>query len=107
MPAPAATPPRFLHVGSCAPLGRGLYSFALAPDGGLQPLGLTPNAGSPSAVLADTGRRLVYAAEEGSHHIAVYAQDDTGSLRLLQREPSGGLGPCQLGLAANRLWAAH
>jgi 6-phosphogluconolactonase len=30
MPATAATPsPRFLHVGTYAPLGQGLYSFAI------------------------------------------------------------------------------
>ncbi|MBW8845177.1 MAG: lactonase family protein [Burkholderiales bacterium] len=106
MPATAATPsPGFLHVGSYAPLGQGLYSFAIAADGELQPLGLTPNANSPTWLATD-GRR-VYAAEEGRDHVAVYAQDSAGSLELLQRLPSGGKGPVHLSLSAGRLWVAH
>lgn len=107
MPATAAPPlpPRFLHVGSYAPLGQGLYGFAIAADGSLRPLGLTPNANSPSWLVA--GGQRVYAAEEGGDHIAVYAPDGTGALRLLQRQPSGGQGPVHLSLAAGRLWATH
>jgi 6-phosphogluconolactonase len=106
MPATAATPsPRFLHVGTYAPLGQGLYSFAIAADGGLKPLGLTPNANSPSW-LAASGH-LVYAAEEGGNHVAVYAQDDAGRLSLLQREPSGGRSPAHLSLSAGHVWVAH
>ena len=105
MPALAATPSRFLHVGSYAPLGRGLYSFAIAANGELKPLGITPNAGSPSWLATD-GQR-VYAAEEGGDHVAVYAQDDAGALTLLQREPSGGRSPAQLSLSAGRAWVAH
>lgn len=105
MPALAATPLRFLHVGTYAPLGQGLYSFAIAADGALKPLGITPNAGSPSWLLAADGR--IYAAEEGADHMAVYAQDDAGALRLLQREPSGGHGPVHLSLSAGRVWVAH
>lgn len=107
MPATAAPPtsPRFLHVGTYAPLGQGLYSFAIAPDGGLQPLGLAPSAHSPSWLATD-GRR-VYAAEEGADQIAVYAPDERGTLQLLQRQPSGGRGPVQLSLSAGHAWVAH
>lgn len=106
MPATAApSTPRFLHVGSYAPLGQGLYSFGIAPDGGLTPLGLTPNANSPSWLAARD--QLVYAAEEGGDHVAVYAQDPAGDLQLLQRQASGGKGPVHLGLGAGRLWVAH
>ncbi|MEO6281299.1 beta-propeller fold lactonase family protein [Roseateles sp.] len=105
MPAFAAAPPRFLHVGTYAPLGQGVYSFAIAADGALKPLCVTANAGSPSWLLAANGR--VYAAEEGAHHVAVYAQDDAGRLSLLQREPSGGHSPAQLSLSAGRVWVAH
>lgn len=106
-PALAATStPRFLHVGSYAPAGQGIYSFAIAADGALKPLAVTPNAGSPSRLLADPARQLVYAAEEGANHVAVYAHAD-GALTLLQREPSGGTSPCHLTLGAGRLWAAH
>ncbi|MFG6432698.1 lactonase family protein [Roseateles sp. LYH14W] len=106
MPALAATPsPRFLHVGTYAPLGQGIYSFAIGARGELKPLGVTPNAGSPSWLATD-GQR-VYVAEEGSSHVAVYAQDATGSLTLLQREPSGGQGPVHLSLGAGRVWVAH
>lgn len=79
MPSPAS--PRFLHVGTYAPQGQGIYSFAIAADGGLRPLGVTPNAGSPSWLVAHAGR--VYTAEEGAHHVAVYTQDDAGALALL------------------------
>ena len=105
MPALAATPTRFLHVGTYAPLGQGIYSFAIGADGALQALGVTPNAGSPSWLASD-GQR-VYAAEEGSSHVAVYGQDGAGALNLLQREPSGGQGPVHLSLGAGRVWVAH
>lgn len=105
MPALAATPPRFLHVGTYAPLGLGLYSFALGADGQLKPLAVTPNANSPSWLATD-GRR-VYAAEEGGDHVAVYTQDGAGKLELLQRLPSGGRSPCQLSLSHGRAWVAH
>jgi len=106
MPAAATPPsPRFLHVGSYAPLGQGIYSFAIAADGGLKPLGVTANAHSPSWLAAHEGR--VYAAEEGGDHVAVYAQDDNGQLQLLQRQASGGSGPAHLSLAAGRVWVAH
>lgn len=105
MPALAATPPRFLHVGTYAPLGLGLYSFAIGADGALKPLGVTPNAGSPSWLATD-GQRI-YATEEGANHIAVYTQDPAGSLSLLQREPSGGRSPCHLSLSAGHAWVAH
>lgn len=107
MPATATTPPppRFLHVGTYAPLGQGLYSFAIAADGSLKPLGVTANANSPSW-LAASGPHL-YAAEEGGDHVAVYAQDDSGRLELLQRTPSGGHGPAHLSLSAGRAWVAH
>ena len=108
MPAATAAPPspaRFLHVGTYAPLGQGLYSFAIAADGGLRPLGVTANANSPSWLTAHGGR--VYAAEEGGDHVAVYTQGPAGSLQLLQRQPSGGKGPVHCSVAAGRLWVAH
>ncbi|MGM9485308.1 lactonase family protein [Roseateles sp. NT4] len=107
MPATAATPssPRFLHVGTYAPLGQGIYSFAIATDGSLKPLGLTANANSPSWLAAHD--RHVYAAEEGGDHVAVYAQDGTGRLELLQRTPSGGRSPAQLSISAGHAWVAH
>jgi 6-phosphogluconolactonase len=106
MPAFAApSSPRFLHVGTYAPAGQGLYSFAIGTDGTLKPLGLTPNANSPSWLATDGGR--VYAAEEGGDHVAVYTQDDGGRLTPLQRVPSGGRGPVHLSAAAGRLWVAH
>lgn len=105
MPALAAPARRFLHVGTYAPLGQGLYSFAIGTGGALRPLGLTPNAHSPSWLATD-GRR-VYAVEEGGDHVVVYEQDAAGRLELLQRTPSGGRSPCQLSLSAGRAWVAH
>jgi 6-phosphogluconolactonase len=105
MPALAASPARFLHVGTYAPLGQGLYSFAIAADGALKPGAVTSNAGSPTWLATD-GQR-VYAAEEGGSHVAVYVQDARGRLTLLQREPSGGQGPVHLSLDAACVWVAH
>ena len=105
--ASAATPdrPRVLHVGTYAPLGQGIYSFAVAADGSLRPLGVTANAHSPSWLTAHGGH--VYAAEEGSSHVAVYAHGADGRLTLLQLEPSGGTGPAHLGLGAGCVWVAN
>lgn len=100
-----ALQPRFLHVGTYAPLGQGVYSFALAPDGSLRPLAVTANAHSPSW-LAARGR-LLYAAEESGDHVAVYQQDDAGALSLLQRRPSGGRGPAHLSVGEHAVWVAH
>ncbi|MBI3347463.1 MAG: lactonase family protein [Burkholderiales bacterium] len=103
--AAATVTARFLHVGTYAPLGQGVYSFAIAADGTLTPLGLTPNANSPSWLAADGHR--VYAAEEGGDHVAVYTQDAAGRLELLQRTPSGGRSPAHLSVSAGQVWVAH
>ncbi|MFT7722862.1 MAG: beta-propeller fold lactonase family protein [Roseateles sp.] len=103
--APPPPRPRVLHVGSYAPPGRGIYSFAIGPGGALAPLAVTPNANSPSWLLAHGGR--VYAAEEAADHVAVYAPDAAGRLQLLQRQPSGGQGPAHMAVGAGRLWVAH
>lgn len=107
MPSTMAAPstPRFLHVGTYAPQGQGIYSFAIDTDGALTPAGLTPNANSPSWLLAYEGR--VYAAEEAADQVAVYAPDSAGALHLLHREPSGGKGPVHLSASAGQLWVAH
>ena len=105
MPATAAAPSRFLHVGTYAPLGQGLYSFAIAADGSLKPLGVTTNANSPSWLTAHG--QHVYAAEEGGDHVAVYTQDGAGRLELLQRLPSGGRSPAHLSVSEGHAWVAH
>ena len=105
---PAATAsPRFLHVGSYAPAGQGIYSFAFEPDGRLREIGLTQNPHSPSWLLADPATQRLYAAEEGGYAISVYRQDGQGRLTAEQRLASGGQGPVHLSLSAGRLWAAH
>jgi 6-phosphogluconolactonase (cycloisomerase 2 family) len=101
----AAPPARFLHVGTYAPSGRGIYSFAIGPNGALAPQAVTVNDGSPTW-LAREGR-LLYAAEEGKDAVSVYRQSDDGRLTALQRIASGGRGPCHLSLGAGRLWVAH
>lgn len=103
--ASATAAHRFLHVGTYAPLGQGVYSFTIAADGSLKPLGVTANAHSPSWLTAHGSR--VYAAEESGDHVAVYAQDDAGRLALLQRQPSGGRGPAHAGVGAGALWVAN
>jgi len=99
--------PGFLHVGSYAPLGQGLYSFAIEADGRLREIGVTPNAMSPSWLLADPAARRLYAAEESGHAISAYSQDEQGRLQAGQRLASGGKGPVHLSLGAGRLWVAH
>lgn len=103
--ATATSPHRVLHVGTYAPLGAGIYSFAIATDGSLKPLGVTASAHSPSWLAAHGGR--VYAAEEGADHVAVYAADAAGRLTLVQRQPSGGRGPAHLAVAAGHVWVAN
>lgn len=106
--AAAASLPRRLYVGSYAPLGQGLYGFALDAQGGSpRPLGLTPNPLSPSWLLADAAAQRVYAAEEGGDHISVYEPQSDGSLLALQRLPSGGRGPVHLSQSHGRIWVAH
>ncbi len=102
---PRGAPVRLL-VGSYAPAGQGIYRFELDGErGALRAAGLTPNAHSPSWLLADADR--LYATEEGGDHISVYRQLADGDLQPLQRLPSGGRGPVHLSLAAGRLWVAH
>jgi 6-phosphogluconolactonase (cycloisomerase 2 family) len=106
--AAAAEQSAFLHVGTYAPQGKGIYRFALdATSGALRLLGITANAHSPSWLHADASTRRVYAAEEGGDHVSVYQQRPDGDLQLLQRLPSGGRGPVHLSLAQGRLWVAH
>lgn len=106
--AGAGTSRAWLHVGSYAPAGAGIYHFACDPLGGqLQPVGHMPNAHSPSWLHAEPAHRRVYAAEEGGDHVSVLEQTDGGGLRQLQRLPSGGRGPCHLALVQGRLWVAH
>ncbi len=106
IPALATSPRRYLHVGTYAPAGQGIYSFTIGADGSLRPLGVTANGGSPSWLLADTAAQRLYAAEEGAHQVSVYAHAE-GRLTLLQREASGGRSPAHLSLGAGRLWVAH
>lgn len=104
---PQTSAARFLHVGSHAPAGRGLYSFAIEADGSLRDIGITENTQSPSWLLADAASQRLYAAEESGNAISVYQQDSKGRLAFEQRLPSGGQGPVHLSLAAGRLWVAH
>jgi 6-phosphogluconolactonase (cycloisomerase 2 family) len=103
--ATASVLPRFLHVGTYAPLGQGIHSFALAADGGLRPVGVTPNAHSPSWLTAHEGQ--VVAAEESGDAVAIYRADASGGLTLTQRQPSGGRGPAHLSVAAGHVWVAN
>jgi 6-phosphogluconolactonase (cycloisomerase 2 family) len=105
-PTVTASPaPRFLHVGTYAPLGEGIHSFALAADGSLRPAGVTPNSHSPSWLAAHDGR--LYATEEAGDAITVYSADSSGRLTLTQRQPSGGRGPAHLSIAAGQVWVAN
>lgn len=96
-----------LYVGSYAPAGQGIQGFAIDAAGGLRPLALTPNAHSPSWLLADPATGRLIAAEEGGDHVAVYQQQADGGLLLRQRLPSGGRGPVHLSRGLGHLWVAH
>lgn len=64
-------------------------------------------AGAPSGaeIAVGAGGRVVYVANRGEHTLLVYRVDPArGTLRLLQRTPSGGKSPWSFALHASGRW---
>jgi len=84
---------------------KGIYSFLLdMATGKLTALGLVADTVHPTFLALHPTRRFLYAANEignyngtASGSISAFAIDsESGKLTLLNREPSGGGGPCHL-----------
>ncbi len=90
---------------------KGIYVFQLqapdleaSPHVTLAPLGLAAETPSPSFLAVDRARRLVFAVNEvdefagqpGGGVSAFSVDDQTGKLTLINRQPSGGAGPCHI-----------
>lgn len=92
---------------------KGIYAFRFATPSGpganeakLEPLGLAVETPSPSFLVVEPKRRLVFAANEvdtfdGKRTGAVSAfsvDATTGKLKLINQQPSEGTGPCHVAL---------
>ena len=85
---------------------RGIYAFRFHSEGPVEPLGCVAVAVNPSFLCLDPHRLVLYAVEETSGRssregaILAYRVDRRiGSLDLVDRVGSGGIGPCFLCLA--------
>jgi 6-phosphogluconolactonase len=85
----------------------GINRFLLDPKtGALTPLGVTPDGRNPSFLALDTAHRRLYAVNEvgefdgqATGSVTAYTiGPDNGELALLNRQSSGGSGPCHLTL---------
>ncbi len=102
-PAQAQTQPELVFVGS----GRSnIEAFRLDPaSGALTPLGRAAEIDHPSFLAIAPNRRFLYAVSEGTDAaasgVSAFAIDAlAGKLRLLNRLPSGGSGPCYVAVDA-------
>lgn len=80
--------------------GQGIFRSVLDLETGkLSDAVLAAEAKSPSFIEIHPGGRFLYAVSEsgGDGSVGAYAIDpDTGNLRLLNQQPSGGSGPCHV-----------
>jgi len=78
----------------------GIYLFELdRVSGALEPKGLAAKTANPSFLALGPGNRRLYAVGEldANGGVSAFAVDAaTGKLELLNRQPSGGRGPCHL-----------
>jgi len=78
----------------------GIYLFELdRVSGALEPKGLAAKTANPSFLALGPGNRRLYAMGEldANGGVSAFAVDAaTGKLELLNRQPSGGRGPCHL-----------
>jgi 6-phosphogluconolactonase len=104
---PAPRPEKFwVYVGTYTQRGsKGIYLFELDPTSGrLTPRGLAAAVKDPSFLAIHPNRRFLYAVGEGDQFegkpagaVSAFAIDpDAGKLTLLNRQSSGGAGPCHL-----------
>ena len=82
--------------------GKGIYRSGLDLETGkLSDPALAAKAKSPSFIEIHPTGRFLYAVSESGRDgsVGAYAIDpDTGDLRLLNQQPSGGAGPCHLSI---------
>lgn len=91
---------------------KGIYAYRLeaktaaAGEAVLQPLGLAVETPSPSFLVVEPKRRLVFAANEvdsfegkATGAVSAFSVDAaTGKLKLINQQPSMGTGPCHVAL---------
>jgi len=96
-PAGAQTPRELVFVGSGR---RNIEAFRLDPaSGALTRIGQAAEIEHPSFLAISPNHRFLYAVSEGrdaaSSGVSAFAIDTAaGQLRLLNRQPAGGAGPC-------------
>jgi len=82
--------------------GQGIFRSVLDLETGkLSDAALAAEAKSPSFIEIHPGGKFLYAVSEsgGDGSVGAYAIDpDTGNLRLLNQQPSGGAGPCHVSI---------
>lgn len=102
----------FVYVGTYteAPqgAGEGIYVCRFDPaSGALTPVQAVPGLANPSFLAVAPGGRHLYAVVEGEEgQVAAFDRDpQTGGLRELNRQPSGGAAPCHVSLDASGRYA--
>jgi 6-phosphogluconolactonase len=114
-----APPPQgkstLVYVGTHTTLkGKGIYLFRLQSAGTevfqnvtLVPLGMAAKTPNPTFFETDSARRLLFSVNEVDEFdgkpggaVSAFAVGDTGRLTLINQQPSMGVAPCQLAIAA-------
>ena len=98
--APAQSRDPYVFVGTYTKgKSEGLYVFCMdSRTGALSPVSVAKGIANPSFVTVSPNGRFVYAVSEG-HKGAVSAfrfDESTGTLALINTQPSGGASPCHL-----------
>jgi 6-phosphogluconolactonase len=81
--------------------GIGLATYDVA-TGGVTSTGVLEGVEDPSFLILSPSGRFLYAVnEQASGGVTAVAVDAPGKLRVLNRQPNGGSGPCHLALVAD------
>ena len=110
--------PRFVFIGSYTKddgqtehRPEGIYTCQVSNEGQLSLLSSTPSGENPSFLVQHLTRPYLYAVNEmEADRASAFAFDpQSGTLTLLNSQPTGGVGPCQASLdpAGNWLMAAN
>src|SRR5215471_6017147 len=110
-------PPTLVYVGTyTSAKSKGIYLFRLQAENAagsqnvaLMPLGVAAETPSPSFLVLDARRRLLFAVNERDEFqgqrtgaVSAFSIDPaTGALRLLNQQPSMGTSPCHLALSSD------
>src|SRR4051812_7687822 len=110
---PAAAPKSgayHVYVGTyTGPKSKGIYLLRLdLASGALTPMGVAGETSNPSFLALDPTRRFLYSADEVDNFqgkkagaVSAFSVDpDSGKLTLLNRQSSGGPGPCYVSVDA-------